>query len=311
MKIKTIEMDVSTFIKIPSNPIERDIKIHADSAKQHHLATPAVTHAKVAIAKCKNQTWKLDGHTRAFLWKSKELKAPKILNVDVYYVKDKAEVIELHSHFDNSKAAETIPDKVAGAFRFLRIINYNKFAMRGAGIVNGLQALSGALNLYVPRQDVLKLLIPWEEELRVFVNQHWVSNSSHGKPGVPSAATLAFLVTIKMYKNDSLGFWDSYYNNSTIKSIKSGRSGCQAAIDWIIKARKDELITGRQNTLRNAEALIKAYHFYRAKKTVNKLSELYSRKGNHSFSSQFGEFLKDIGFPVNDAVQNSKRKKND
>jgi hypothetical protein len=298
MKIKTVDMSVTDFIKIPANPIQRDTKLHANTAVNFHLASKAVTHAKVSIAKCKTAKWKLDGHTRAYLWKEGELQSPATLSVDIYTVKDKAEAIELYKHFDNAKAAESIPDKVSGALKFMKIINYNKFAVRGAGIVNGLHALNSALEIYVPRQDVLRLMIPWSKELKIFINQHWVSNSSHGKPGVPAAVTLAFLVTMRMYGTDSLGFWDSYYNNSPSKTLMSGRSGCQAAIDWILKARSDGLITGRQNTVRNAQALITAYHYYRSKKPVERLTKLYSRDNNNSFISQFGIYLKDIGFPT-------------
>ncbi len=297
MKINTIDMTVEDFIKIPGNPIQRDTKLHANKAVKFHLASKAVTHAKVSIAKCKTLKWKLDGHTRSYLWKEGELQPPQILSVDVYTVTDKTEAIELYKHFDNAKAAESTPDKVSGALKFMKITNYNKFAVRGAGIVNGLHSLNNALGIYIPRDDVLRLMLPWNKELVIFINQHWVSNSSHGKPGVPAAVTLAFLVTVKMYGTDCLGFWDSYYNNSPSKTIKSGRGGCQAAIDWIIKARANDAITGRQNTMRNAEALITAYHFYRSKKIVERLTSLYVRKNNDSFASQFGTYLKDIGFP--------------
>jgi len=300
MKIKTIEMSIPAFRKIPANPIQRDTKLHADTAVKLHLSSKAVTHAKVSIARCKTGSWKLDGHTRSYLWSEGELQAPTILSVDVYYVADKNEAIELYKHFDNSTAAETIPDKVAGALKFMKIFNYNKFAVRGAGIVNALNALNGALEIYIPRNDVLRLMIPWKAQLKVFINQHWVSNSSHGKPGVPAAVTLAFMVTVKMYGDECLGFWDMYYNDSAAKTLKHGRSGCQAAIDWIMKARNNDLIAGRQNTVCNAEALIVAYHYYRSKKSVNKLSDLYLRKNNQSFSMQFGHFLKDIGYPINE-----------
>ncbi len=298
MEIITVNMTVKEFRKIPSNPIQRDVKLHAASAVRFHLASKAVTHAKVSIAKCKGGKWKLDGHTRSYLWSEGDLKAPNLLSVDVYPVANKEEAIELYKQFDNSKAAESTPDKVSGALIFMKIVNYNKFAVRGAGIVNALQAINSSLEYYIPRYDVLRLMLPWKKELKVFINQHWVSNSSHGKPGVPAAVTLAFLVTVKMYGTDSLGFWDSYYNNSISKTLKSGRSGCQAAVDWIIKARNNDLISGSQNTLRNAEALIRAYHYYRSKRSVNRLSELYSRLNNKSFSMQFGEFLKDIGYPT-------------
>lgn len=297
MKIKTIEMSPDDFIKIPSNPIQRDTKLHADKAVKFHLACKAVTHAKVSIAVCKKRKWKLDGHTRALLWKNGQLKCPYILSVDVYYVSNKEEAIELYRHFDNARAAESTADKVSGAFRFMSIANYNKFAVRSAGLINAIQAINQAYKIYEPYSDVLALMLPWKKEIKIFVNQHWTSNSSHGKPGVPSAITLAFLVTVRMYGAESLGFWDSYYNDSALSTLKPGRGGCQAAIDWILKARKDDLITGKQNSLRNAEAIIRAYHYYRAKKSVLKLKDLYIRNESLSFSMQFGDFLKSIGFP--------------
>jgi len=298
MKIKTIDMSVSDFIKIPSNPIQRNVELHGKKASKFHLSSRAVTHAKVSIAVCKNKRWKLDGHTRSYLWSHSTLEAPKMLSVDIYFVKGIDDAIELYSHFDNSKAAETIPDRLSGALHYMKINNYNKFVLQGAGIVNALRCINSATNHYIPYENILKLLLPWYKELKIFAGMHWVSNSSHGKPGVPAAVTLAFFVTVKMYDNDSLGFWDAYYNNTADNSLKSGRSGSQAAIDWIISQRKKELIAGQQNTLRNAEALIRAYHYYRAKKPVTKLTALYKRETNKSFLMQFGEFIKNIGFPT-------------
>lgn len=298
MKIKTVAMDVNEFLNIQSNPIQRDTKIHAQKALKFHLSSASITQEKVAIARNGKSQWKLDGHTRAYLWEKGLLEAPNTVSCDIYPVENVGEAIQLYKEFDNTDAAETIADKTTGALNYMGITNYNKFFSRNTGLVSAIQNINLALKKYEPRQDIVQMLLPWKKELQMLINQHWTSNTSQGLPGVPSCIISCFLVTTRMYKNDSLGFWDGYYYGIGSETLKSGRCGCTAAIDWIFKARKDELIGGRVNSMRNIEAVLTAYFFYRAKKPVKKLNELYKRNHNTSYSMQLGQYLEDIGFKL-------------
>lgn len=296
MKIKTIEMDTDKFIKIQPNPIQRDTEYHSAKALKFHLSKEAVTHAKVSLARCGKIMWKLDGHTRAHLWKEGDLKAPSILSVDIYDVKSKEEAIELYRHFDNNDAAESNADKTAGALRLMGLMHFNSNFMRNTGLVNAAQVIHLAIKKPVIRGLVLELLLPWKSEIKTLIEQQWNVYATKKAPGTPSCVIAAFLITTKMYKQDCLGFWDGYYSGNGADSLRSGRDGSKAAIDWIFKVRRNEMIMGRHYTAMNTQALITAYQFYRAKKKVDKLNMLYKRNHNQSTSGQLGEYLKSIGF---------------
>lgn len=296
MKIKTIEMDTDKFIKIQANPIQRDTRVHAKTASKKHLAVDAVTHCKVSIAKAGAIQWKLDGHTRAYLWKEGELKAPSLLSVDVYDVKDKAEAIALYRHFDNKNATESNQDQITGALRYMGITNYDPAFARNCGMYSACQLINIACKRFDPRQSVLDTLIPYKKEIKMLINQFWSKTTTGGKPGIPGCTVAAFLITTKMYREDCLGFWDGYYTGEGGETLKSGRDGSKAAADYIKAARKDDRIMGRHNSAACTEALLTAYQVYRSRKGVGRVSSLYKRIHNMSTMTQLGQYLTEIGY---------------
>ena len=103
------------WIAVQDNPIQRDTEKHACKAK--HLLTPHPTHSVVHAAELPGgKLVKLDGHTRALLWKRRQVAAPMQVTVVFYPVKDMKEAEQLYKDFDSSLAVEGARDKVSGAF---------------------------------------------------------------------------------------------------------------------------------------------------------------------------------------------------
>lgn len=118
MAVESIKMSVDQFIAIPENPRQRDTAMHASKAEKRHLKKLSPSHSCVAIASVNGvPICKLDGHTRAFLWKQNRLDRPSELLVSVFDVESIDEAKELYRHFDNSDAAEGSTDKLSGACR--------------------------------------------------------------------------------------------------------------------------------------------------------------------------------------------------
>jgi hypothetical protein len=114
----TITMSPEEWIAVDDNPIQRDTERHAAKAK--HLAQYHPTHAHVSAAKLPSgRLIKLDGHTRALVWKRGDVKPPKQIEVTIYPVKSLEEAKEFYKTFDNKAALETTTDAVSGAFRAL------------------------------------------------------------------------------------------------------------------------------------------------------------------------------------------------
>lgn len=296
MKIKTVEMEVDKFIKIQANPIQRDTRIHAHTALNKHLAKSAKTHAKVAIASAGKVQWKLDGHTRAYLWGEGQLEAPTVLSVDVYTVQDKAEAIELYRQFDNKAATETNADQVTGALKLMGITNYDPNFIRNCGLISACQLINLAMKRHDARLPISELLQQYKKEIRMLSNQGWGKTTQGGKPGVPSCIVSAFLILTRLYQEDCLGFWDGYYSGDGSGNLKSGRDGAKAAADYIKVARRDERIMGRMNAAMHTEAMITAYLIYRSKKGVGRTSSLYKRDIKTSTVIQLGRYLTELGF---------------
>ena len=74
-KVKHIEMSIEEWIKVKDCPTQRNTEIHAKSARKKNLKESSITHSQVSAAqvKTKGNMYKLDGHTRAYLWSEKIL----------------------------------------------------------------------------------------------------------------------------------------------------------------------------------------------------------------------------------------------
>lgn len=129
----TLTISTDTFISIQDNPRQRDTPERAEKAKKSHLKNPHPCHTVVEIAAVYDdgdlplteesiqeqliETWKLNGHTRAYLWDSEELDKPSHVVALIYLVESEEEAKEFYRAYDSGKAVETGLDKVFSALR--------------------------------------------------------------------------------------------------------------------------------------------------------------------------------------------------
>jgi len=295
MKITKTEMATTKFMKIRDNPIQRDTELHAKKAKKRHLKTYHERHRVVAIAKLGGDTYLLDGHTRIFLWKSGDLKMPETVIVDVYKVDSMKEMLKLYECFDNSFAAETKAEQIIGAINYLGFKNYSPNQVRNLAWMQATRCIDVALKRYNPNTRVIEKLTPYKKEIGILLNQNWDVNYKQVRPGIPSCVVAAFLILIKLYNTDSLGFWDGYYSGKG-RTLRSGMDGSQAAANWIKKARKNKELMGIENTPCGIMAILNAYVFYRKRKPVEKLSQLYKYDSKLSTMMQLRIMLEELGY---------------
>lgn len=113
-------MPVSTWIALPDHPRRRDTARQARKAHWQSVrfaSGPAFESTRwVIAADLDGKLTKVDGHTRALLWAKGKLPDPGEVFATVYRCKDRRELNELHAAFDTQAAAETVFDKVTGAF---------------------------------------------------------------------------------------------------------------------------------------------------------------------------------------------------
>lgn len=119
-------MALEKWLDVPENPVQRDTEYRARRAKHLHKLAPS--HLTVAMAKVKGngKIWKVDGHTRAFVWLNTLTgngaepvcdKVPDKVFVDVYEVKDEKAAKVLFDTYDQSASVKTASDIVFGAIR--------------------------------------------------------------------------------------------------------------------------------------------------------------------------------------------------
>lgn len=115
------EMTVEEWAALTDHPRQRDTARHARAGhlRRAKSATGAVANqlAHVVAACLEGTYYKVDGHTRSYLWERGELPRPAALHVTVYPVSSRAELEALYEVFDASTAARTRHDQVYGAFR--------------------------------------------------------------------------------------------------------------------------------------------------------------------------------------------------
>jgi len=121
VKVAGMVMSCDRFIAVKDNPRQRDTIAHAKTAMKKHLRQESPLHLRVAVATTGSEMWKLDGHTRAYLWETGKLQKPQHVNVDVYYVADRKEAEMLYKGFDNRDSVETTRDVIFGDLRSLGI----------------------------------------------------------------------------------------------------------------------------------------------------------------------------------------------
>lgn len=237
-------MTVEDWISVEDNPIQRDTEAHAAKAK--HLKKPHETHAYVYAAELPSgKLIKLDGHTRALLWKRKEVEAPKKLFVAVIPVKDRTAAAAVYKNFDSREAMETMRDKVFGAFRrhgfepkssllkyggltsALRIAYRVLKDRRSAGAANGLTQSEAA------KADIYAIIDEFSLEL------HALDAFGLGQGRLSAGVIAAFLLSHRKYADEILPFWVSVIANKGSK-IDGQMDAVQAVCEMIMARRGNQ-----------------------------------------------------------------------
>ena len=119
--VTTAEMTVDAWIALPHHPHQRNTVRHSRAVhlKQAKQAAGAVANhlAHVVAARLEGNYYKIDGHTRSYLWEQGKLPRPALLHVTIYQVSSRAELDALYEVFDASTASKTRYDQVYGGYQ--------------------------------------------------------------------------------------------------------------------------------------------------------------------------------------------------
>ncbi|MBR0802865.1 hypothetical protein JQ636_04875 [Bradyrhizobium japonicum] len=204
------QMTPQDWSNVAGNPRQRDTAMHAKLAIKY-LAEPVPPHIEVKMGKLPDgAAYKLDGHTRSYLWDQGLIPVPAMLEVTIYELQNIDEVLAAYQWFDNYLAAEKSTDVMQGAFR-----------------ANGLHPQShlvrmGRINTALRR--VYRLVASedegydpgWQydniyEAVRFFARELTAFDALEptGKQ-YPPGVQMAVLITLKRDPEDAAKFWKLY-----------------------------------------------------------------------------------------------------
>lgn len=241
------KMLTTEWIAVEDNPIQRDTEKHAAKAK--HLMTPHPTHSFVFAAELPSgKLVKLDGHTRALMWKRKDIPAPAQVQVGIIPVKDRAEAEQLYKDFDSRDALETQRDKVSGAFNrhnfepqsgLVQSGNLTTALRLAYGVLSGGNAktgnqgkssAAGSIAQKVSRADVYVMIDEFSYEL------HALDGFGLRQGAIPGGVIGAFLLSFRKHGHKVTPFWRGVFGNAGSKS--GGQMDAIQAVSEMILGRR-------------------------------------------------------------------------
>ncbi len=230
--MSTIQMSVSDWIKVRDNPIQRDTERHAAKAK--HLLTPLPIHAITFAAKLPNgELVKLDGHTRALLWKRNQVRHPHKVIVNIIDVESVDEARALYKTLDAKEAVETASDKVTGGYNLIQFSPES--SLLGTGNLTtafrlAWRGLTGLTLDQINRTDIYDIIREFTPELAILDTFGLKSGD------VKAAIVGAFFLTYRKHGDKVLPFWRAFFGNAGVKH--AGKMDAVQALTELCLSRK-------------------------------------------------------------------------
>lgn len=258
MEIQTRTLMLDQWLQFKDNPIQRNTEDHARKALKYHLSTYSPTQQCVVGAVFNNVYYKVDGHTRSYLWEHELLQKPEHVIVTIYTCTSFQQITDLYSCFDTNTAAETSIDKYAGACRLVGFEPKSSL-IKKCPVATIYRILTNHYSM-VDMYGYVKLLLP---VLKKIDNLNLSKKYSVGP-------FLAMLVTFLCH--DSLvvsDFWINVNKDHGTKDISSGMDGIQAAIE-IINYKNKTSLSGHSLQIYQCEQLLACFEIYIQNKRVKR-----------------------------------------
>lgn len=225
------KMTVKEWIAVQDNPIQRDTERHAARAK--HLLAPLPIHAIVYAAELPNgQLVKLDGHTRALLWKRNQVRQPPEVLVNILAVKSMDEAKDLYKTLDNKVAVETSQDIISGALHGISFVPESSLLKKGS-FTTALRVSYNAVVLQkIQRQtDIYSIVKFWTPELVALDVLDMHPND------LTTGQVAAFILTYRKHNDRILPFWRAVAGDGGMK-IDGKMDGVQALQEFRLSRLK-------------------------------------------------------------------------
>lgn len=250
------EMSAESWVLVRDNPRQRDTETRAKRAK--HLRLPHPTHSRVNMARLPNgDTYKLDGHTRAYLWATGDLTPPPKVYADVWACRNLDEAKGMYGTFDSRAAVENVSDMVFGAVRENGVA-FSSELLKSQRFAGGMRIATTLLLGFghSSEQTVYDLFEYWLPELALLDDCDPTRKRFH--TGIMAAA----LLTFRRYGPEASAFWKSFAIGGGIK-INQMRDAVQALEERMDRIRADKKLCGSGNVHTVVRIALSAFDSYR------------------------------------------------
>jgi len=154
-----ITMTPAQWAAVPDHPRQRDTAARARKAR--HLFAPRAVHAVVHAVKLPDGSlWKLDGHTRGYLWATGAIAPPEQVRVVVVPADSEEDALDLYWCFDTPEAAKHARDYLHGALRSGGVNVASRWLLRtlysALALVERRRTIRGVLN---------EAIVAWQPEI--------------------------------------------------------------------------------------------------------------------------------------------------
>lgn len=258
-QLPILEMSVDDWIEVHDAPCQRNTAARAKRAKQQHLKTLSPVHRICHMAVLPNGAqYKLDGHTRAFLWASGELERPESVYVHTLQASDLSEVSTLYDAFDSPDAVEKSGDRLYGYLRELGHTMKSRMFKRG-GVTFALSIITGRSGK-LTRETIQS----WFGELVMLDNRNYPFRPDTGTQGrdLIAAEIAACLMTLRKDGPAAFKFWDKYVAGQG-QSVDGTRDGLEALRQLRDVRSAAKTLTGEANARNFAGHALSAYEAYK------------------------------------------------
>lgn len=230
-----LTMSVSEWSRVPDNPVQRDTEFHAKRAK--HLHQPSPMHRFVTMAELPDGSrFKVDGHTRSYLWDRNEIARPQTVLVDIIDCPDIETVELLYEHFDNQGAAETAAEQLSGAVR-REGLEFQSAMMRRYRFGSGLKRAYLLSHPVRPNTSWRELPFTFDAVSAFADELIWLDSLSPLPTWFPRGIITAFLITMRRAGEDGIAFWRAYAGDQGEKS-KGRMDAVQALYEEVLGANR-------------------------------------------------------------------------
>ena len=225
--MRTITMKPAEWADIPDNPIQRDSAQHARkyNARGGHLSKPFPTHSKLTACELPSgRMFKVDGHSRSWLWDNWEvegqpqLEPPEELSVDIYPAANMKEVKKLYQAHDSDGSVERGTDKIFGAFASHNFHPRKPYMFTATGTLSALRVMAFPGRHGDDRVlSIYDLVDPWMPTVKIIDQLEPFFNHNF----FPAYVQTAMFMTIKKDGEFALSFWQAYHDDAGTKKEQS------------------------------------------------------------------------------------------